>query len=83
VDSGQDWADGEEHELMLTVGESGLPTGTVRFFFDGEQIGVNPYAFESADVVAPFFQFVQAADLTPVELTGFEIGHIRTVERGV
>lgn len=84
VDTGTNWLDGEEHEIKLIVGATlGQGGGYVQFFYDGDQIGVNPFTFDDAEVIVPFFQVIQAAGLTEVYWTEFEIGEVKNVEKAI
>ena len=84
VDTGLNWADLEEHEVKLIVGGApGQGGGYVQFFYDGNPIGANPFTFDDAEVILPFFQVIQAADLTEVYWTEFEIGEVKNVERAI
>lgn len=83
VDTGIDWLDTETHEVKMVIGNPGTPLGYVEFFYDGDSIGANPFTFDDGEVVVPFFQAIQAADLTQVYWEEYEIGEVRTVERGI
>ncbi len=83
VDSGLNWADGETKVFTTIVNEVGPPTGTQRFLLDGDNVGVNPFVWDAAEVIVPFFYPLQDADISRVWWNWFEIGEIRNVERAV
>ena len=58
TDSGEDWADTEEHEVQVVVGLpsngfTGNGAGVARFFLDGAEIGA-PFTFDTGDEIFPF-----------------------------
>jgi hypothetical protein len=76
VDSGYDWADGEEHEFLAVL----YGNGKVKLYFDGREIQTAPeYQFDDAEVVVPFIYFIEAADLTTFNLTDFEVGRLSQI----
>lgn len=84
VDTGLNWADTETHELKLIIGEAGFSAGYVRFFVDGEQVGVNPFTFDDGEEIFPFMFFLQDVDLTSgLFWDFFEIGRVKDVEKAI
>lgn len=75
VDTGEDMADGVARTLEVRV--SGL--GVATFYVDGFRVGPS-FAFDSGEVVLPFFHWLQVtggSDLVWVELSYGELWHVR------
>lgn len=76
VDTTENWADGETHELKVVVSAAGV----ARFYFDGQEVG-SPFTFDSGDALVPFFFFLHAADVAgAVEFIEFEAGAVEDVD---
>ena len=73
TDTTQNWADGETHELVVYVDESGAVTYTI----DGSAPTVTAaYSFTNALNVMPFFYFLQDTDIAgAVPLMVWEVGY--------
>ena len=56
TDTGEVWADTEEHEIKVVLGVassgSGPSAGVARFFYDGVEVGA-PFTFDTGDEVFP------------------------------
>lgn len=78
VDTTQNWADNEEHELMVVL----FGNGIVKFFLDGKEPTVTQaYQFTDALVVVPFAYILQDAGLTNVYLSdSLELGKVRQIK---
>jgi hypothetical protein len=73
VDTLFDWLDTEEHEVEVRC----YTNGAVQFFFDRAKAPVGAaFTFDNAEVVVPFIYFLQAADLTDVNLTRLTVGYL-------
>jgi hypothetical protein len=78
VDTTQDWADTEEHELEVRVGGSGL----VSFLLDGDDVTSQSAQFQFADAeaIVPFFDYKNEAGSTSAAyLTYLECGTLEQV----
>lgn len=74
VDTTSNWADGEEHELLVTVNGK----GQVKFYVDGLDPVVSAAAFQFDDneVIVPFIHHVQAADFSFIYVKRLEVGRL-------
>lgn len=79
LDSTQNWADGETHELEVRVGGSGI----VKFLFDGEDLVVGPpqFQFDDNEVIIPFFDYAnEAGSTSDCHLTDLVVSTLDHVE---
>lgn len=61
TDTGQDWADTTQHELMVKVSNS----GAVTYFLDGDRLYAPPsFTFDTGDVVIPMFRHQHTTDVS-------------------
>lgn len=73
VDTLLNWADGETHEVAMLL----RGNGKVEFWFDGEPAPVGAaFQFDADEVVVPFIYFLQAADLTTVNVVELEVARL-------
>lgn len=73
VDTTSNWADGEEHELLVTVDGK----GNVKFKVDGRDPVVNlAYQFDDNEVIVPFIHHVQAAEFSFIYVKRLEVGRL-------
>ena len=72
TDTTNDWVDGETHELEILVSA----TGSVTYKIDGmAPITTAIYAFDTGEIVVPFFYFLNASDVAgEVVFKEFECG---------
>lgn len=78
LDSTDVWADGEEHELEVRVGGSGI----VKFLLDGTDLTVGPpqFQFDDNEVIIPFFDYAnEAASTSDCHLTELTVGTLEQV----
>lgn len=78
VDTTQDWADGEEHELMAVCHGN----GKVEFFFDGKEPTVTQaFQFDDAEAVVPFIHTLQAAAFSFIYTKRLTVGFLGDIKR--
>jgi hypothetical protein len=63
------WADGEEHEILVTCAGN----GKVAFYFDGRRVGID-FQFADDAAVVPFIFLLESSDFTFFYTKALEVG---------
>lgn len=73
VDTTENWADGETHELLVVANGN----GKIQFFLDGAEPAVTKaFQFDANEVIVPFAHVLQDTDLSHVYITELEVGNL-------